>query len=267
MSVMAETSQLAIGPYVAKAAVGSALYAWTAVCREALVVKVPGGDGGGDGGGEGGGGLGWLDGEGAEGGNGGGEGDGGGGLGGVIGGDEGGVIPTYWRTPWMFAAWRSSMASSFCCMATNSSEQPQVGGGEGGGAEGEGESQRLQVSLQLFCTLFFFVHLSSLALHQLSFFLSTQRLEGAASSCFSMAASSADHGSVGGGEESGSVEASSTGSHCGGQAMPSCFSCLCTPLSYSPPCCWSLGGAGDHGEVAAPRHSTQKAASHLSRLG
>ena len=71
----------------------------------------------------------------------------------------------------------------------------------------------------------------------------------------------------GSGEESGSVEASSTGSHCGGQAMPSCFFCLCMPLSYSPPCCWSLGGAGDHGEVAAPRHSTQKAASHLSRLG
>ena len=45
MSVMAETSQLAIGPYVAMAAVGSALYARTAVCREALVVKVPGGDG------------------------------------------------------------------------------------------------------------------------------------------------------------------------------------------------------------------------------
>ena len=40
MSVMAETSQLAIGPYVAMAAVGSVLYAWTAVCREALVVKV-----------------------------------------------------------------------------------------------------------------------------------------------------------------------------------------------------------------------------------
>ena len=42
MSVMAETSQLAMGPYVAMAAVGSALYAWTAVCREALVVNVPG---------------------------------------------------------------------------------------------------------------------------------------------------------------------------------------------------------------------------------
>ena len=40
MSVMAETSQLAMGPYVAMAAVGSALYARTAVCREALVVKV-----------------------------------------------------------------------------------------------------------------------------------------------------------------------------------------------------------------------------------
>ena len=40
MSVMAETSQSAIGPYVAMAAVGLALYAWTAVFREALVVKV-----------------------------------------------------------------------------------------------------------------------------------------------------------------------------------------------------------------------------------
>ena len=39
MSVMAETSQSAIGPYVAVAAVGLALYAWTAVIRAALVVK------------------------------------------------------------------------------------------------------------------------------------------------------------------------------------------------------------------------------------
>ena len=51
MSVMAETSQSAIGPYVAMAALGLALYAWTAVCREALLVKVPGGGGDGDGGG------------------------------------------------------------------------------------------------------------------------------------------------------------------------------------------------------------------------
>jgi len=42
MSVMAETSQSAMGPYVAVAAVGLALNAWTAVCREALVVKVAG---------------------------------------------------------------------------------------------------------------------------------------------------------------------------------------------------------------------------------
>ena len=40
MSVMAETSQSAMGPYVAIAAVGSVLYARTAVCREALVVNV-----------------------------------------------------------------------------------------------------------------------------------------------------------------------------------------------------------------------------------
>ena len=40
MSVTAETSQLAMGPYVAMAAVGLALYAWTAVFREAFVVKV-----------------------------------------------------------------------------------------------------------------------------------------------------------------------------------------------------------------------------------
>ena len=63
MSVMDETSQSAMGPYVAVAAVGFALYARTAVCREALVVKVPGGEGGGDGGDGGEGGLGGGDGE------------------------------------------------------------------------------------------------------------------------------------------------------------------------------------------------------------
>ena len=40
MSVMPETSQLAMGPYVASAEATSALYAWTAVSREALVVKM-----------------------------------------------------------------------------------------------------------------------------------------------------------------------------------------------------------------------------------
>ena len=61
MSVMAATSQVAMGPYVAMAAVGLALNAWTAVFREALVVKVPGGEGGGAGGegGESGEGGGW----------------------------------------------------------------------------------------------------------------------------------------------------------------------------------------------------------------
>ena len=64
MSVMAETTQSAMRPYVAMAAVGSALYAWTAFRREALVVKVPGGEDGGEGGkggevGEGGGDGGW----------------------------------------------------------------------------------------------------------------------------------------------------------------------------------------------------------------
>ena len=49
MSVMAETSQLAMGPYVLMTAVGLSLNAWTAVFREALVVKVPGGEGGGGG--------------------------------------------------------------------------------------------------------------------------------------------------------------------------------------------------------------------------
>ena len=42
MSVMAETSQSAMGPYVAMAAVGLVSYAWTAVRREALVVNVAG---------------------------------------------------------------------------------------------------------------------------------------------------------------------------------------------------------------------------------
>ena len=46
MSETPETSQLAIRPYVKMAAVGLVLYAWTAVFREALVVKVPGCEGG-----------------------------------------------------------------------------------------------------------------------------------------------------------------------------------------------------------------------------
>ena len=52
MSVIAETSQLAMGPHVAVAAVGLASNSWTLVCREALVVKTQGGaDGDGGGGG------------------------------------------------------------------------------------------------------------------------------------------------------------------------------------------------------------------------
>ena len=72
MSVMAETSQSAMGPYSAMAAAGSVSYALTAVCRKALVMKVCccGGEGLGDGGG--------------------GEGEGGGGLGDGGGGDSGG---------------------------------------------------------------------------------------------------------------------------------------------------------------------------------
>ena len=83
MSVMPETSQCAMRPYVAMAAVGSVLYAWTAVSREALVMKLYGAGGEGDGGGgegDGGGELG--DGGGELGDGGGGEGDGGGGEGG-----------------------------------------------------------------------------------------------------------------------------------------------------------------------------------------
>jgi len=52
MSVIIETSQSAIRPYVAVAASWLPLYASTAVRREALVVKVPDGGGGeGEGGG------------------------------------------------------------------------------------------------------------------------------------------------------------------------------------------------------------------------
>ena len=54
MLVMAETYQSAMGPYVAMAVVGLVLYAWTAVIREALVMKVPGDEGEGEGGGLGG---------------------------------------------------------------------------------------------------------------------------------------------------------------------------------------------------------------------
>jgi hypothetical protein len=39
ISVMDETSQSAMGPYLVVAAVGFASYARTAVCREALVVN------------------------------------------------------------------------------------------------------------------------------------------------------------------------------------------------------------------------------------
>ena len=52
MSVMAETSQPAMGPHVAVAAVGLALNSWTLVCREALVVKSQRGEDGDGGGGE-----------------------------------------------------------------------------------------------------------------------------------------------------------------------------------------------------------------------
>eukprot|EP00964_Phaeocystis_antarctica_P019377 scaffold10704_cov52-Phaeocystis_antarctica.AAC.2 len=73
MSVMAETSQSAMGPYVAVAAVASLLNANTAAFREAVLVKVPGGDEGGNGGGGGEcGGEGGGGGEGGEGGEGGG---------------------------------------------------------------------------------------------------------------------------------------------------------------------------------------------------
>ena len=66
MSVMAETSQSAMGPYVAMATVEFASKAWTAVLSSALSVNLVGG-----GGGEGG------DGGGGDGDGGGGEGDGG----------------------------------------------------------------------------------------------------------------------------------------------------------------------------------------------
>ena len=106
MSVMAETSQSAIRPYVAMAAVGLALYAWTAVFRESLVVKVStmqasgeGGGGEGEGGSgegdEGVGSEGEVEGGGGDGGGegdgGGGEGDGGDGLGDGL-GDDGGEL-------------------------------------------------------------------------------------------------------------------------------------------------------------------------------
>ena len=50
MSVSAETSQSATGPYVAMVEAAFALNASTAVFRESLLVNVPGGNGGGEGG-------------------------------------------------------------------------------------------------------------------------------------------------------------------------------------------------------------------------
>ena len=42
MSKTAETSHSAMGPYVATADSASSLYAWTAVFRGAVLVKMPG---------------------------------------------------------------------------------------------------------------------------------------------------------------------------------------------------------------------------------
>jgi hypothetical protein len=94
MSLMAETSQSAMGPYVAIAAVLLALNALAAVSRKALIAKVPGGDDGG-GLGEGGGGLG----------------EGGGGLGGCVGGlgGEGQLSVEFGQSP-LYAIASSSKA-------------------------------------------------------------------------------------------------------------------------------------------------------------
>jgi len=97
MSVMAETSQSAMGPYVAVAAVGLVLNAWTAVRREALVVKVPGGEGGGDGG------------DGGEGGDDGGDGGGGGDEGG-----EGGNGGWNCTTKDLVPSWDQSAKEKVC---------------------------------------------------------------------------------------------------------------------------------------------------------
>ena len=70
MSEMAETSQLAIGPYISMAKAALALNSSTAAFREALLVKVPSGSAGGEGGDGG-----AKGGEGGEGGGGGGEGN------------------------------------------------------------------------------------------------------------------------------------------------------------------------------------------------
>ena len=67
---MNETSQLAIAPYVIMVEEAFKSNAWTASFREAVLVKVPGGDAGGEGGEDGGGG-------GEDGGGGGGGGSGG----------------------------------------------------------------------------------------------------------------------------------------------------------------------------------------------
>ena len=50
MSVIAETSQSAMGPYVAMAEAAFALNSSAAVFKEAVLVNVPGGNGGGEGG-------------------------------------------------------------------------------------------------------------------------------------------------------------------------------------------------------------------------
>ena len=125
MSEMAETSQSSMGPYVSMAAVGLAMNSWTAVCREALLVKVPGGDVGGEGGegGEGGG-------EGGEGGEGGGDGDG---------GEDGGeVVQSKQSVPGAHDSeqW-PSLASSHVLSQRGGDSEGGSGMGDGGGGEGD----------------------------------------------------------------------------------------------------------------------------------
>ena len=108
MSVMAETSQSVMGPYVAMATVEFASKAWTAVFSSALSVNVVGGGGGeGDGGGG--------EGEG-EGGGGGGDGDGGEGGGGDKGGDSLQMVPS--SAIFVASCSKRFAASSFQCVSS-----------------------------------------------------------------------------------------------------------------------------------------------------
>ena len=111
ISVTPETHQSPMGPYVVVAPSGFESYAVTAICSEALSVKVQAGGLGAGGGGEGGDGLG--EGGSGDGEGGGGEGEGGGGEGGGGEGEDGQQASLHFAESFLFF-FRHRFLQGFC---------------------------------------------------------------------------------------------------------------------------------------------------------